>query len=153
MLKFWLIVLAVFGLDQGTKLAVQRLLAPGLSTEVAGQILRFTYVLNPGGAFGILGDRQMVLLAIGILTVVVVLGTLPWIIRAGYVWPVGLLFGGALGNLADRLRCGKVVDFIDVGFWPVFNVADVAIVAGAVLLSFLLLRRENGQRGGPDGHA
>jgi signal peptidase II len=150
--KFWMIVGAVFGLDQGTKLVVQRLMEPGLSVEVIGQILCFTYALNPGGAFGILGDYQAVLLGISLLVVAVVLVAVPRIVRAGYIWPVGFLLGGALGNLADRLRFGKVVDFIDFGFWPIFNIADIAIVTGTALLGSIILRQQRDHRGDQGGH-
>lgn len=153
MFKFWMIVGAVFGLDQGTKLVIQRLMEPGLSVEVVGQILCFTYALNPGGAFGILGEYPAVLLGISLLVVAVVLVAVPRIVRAGYIWPVGLLLGGALGNLADRLRFGKVVDFIDFGFWPIFNIADIAIVTGAVLLGSIILRQQQNHRGDQGGHA
>ncbi|MBE0466815.1 MAG: signal peptidase II, partial [Candidatus Desulforudis sp.] len=124
MFKFWAIVLAAFGLDQGTKLLVQRWLDPGQIVEVFEPYLRFTYVLNPGAAFGILGNYQPVLLLASLVAVVLLLGALPWMIKARYIWPAGFLLGGALGNLIDRLRHGRVVDFLDLGFWPVFNIAD-----------------------------
>jgi len=152
LLKFWVIVIFVLVLDQGSKLVVQRLLDPGLSVPVAGEILRLTYVLNPGGAFGILGDRPHILLGVGLLALVLALAVLPRIIRVGYTWPAGLLFGGALGNLIDRVRFGRVIDFIDLGFWPVFNLADTAIVAGSILLALLVLRRDKDQRGEQHGH-
>ncbi|MBE0467694.1 MAG: signal peptidase II, partial [Candidatus Desulforudis sp.] len=112
-----------------------------------------TYILNPGGAFGVLGDRQGLLLGVSLLAVAAILFTVFRSVRTGYVWPVGLLLGGALGNLADRIRYGKVVDFIDLGFWPVFNLADVAIVAGAALLALAMLRRGGHDRGERVDHA
>lgn len=151
--KFWLMVLVVFGLDQGSKVMVQRSLEPGLSVEVVGQILRFTYIYNPGGAFGILGEYRLLLLAASLLAVVVLVAALPWILREGYIWPAGLLLGGALGNLADRLRYGKVVDFIDLGFWPVFNIADIAIGFGVALMALHILWQKQDQEGAEGGHA
>lgn len=153
MLRFWVVVLAVLGLDQGAKALVQRTLEPGLSVEVIGSWLRLTHVYNPGGAFGVFGGQPMILLAVTLLAAVFVLAYLPRIIQAGYTLPVALLFGGALGNLADRLRYGRVLDFVDFGFWPVFNLADVAITAGAVLLGVHVLWHERSHRGRQDGHA
>jgi len=151
--RFWVVVLAVFTLDQGAKALVQRTIEPGQDVEVIGSWLRLTHVYNPGGAFGIFGGQPVLVLGFTLLAAVVVLAFLPRIIRAGYGLPVGLLFGGALGNLADRLRYGRVLDFIDFGFWPVFNLADVAITAGAVLLGAHVLWHERSHRGGQDGHA
>lgn len=153
MSRYWMIAVAIFGLDQGSKLVVQRLMEPGRSVEVLGEFLRLTYILNPGGAFGVLGDRQGLLLGVSLLAVAVIVFTVFRSVRTGYVWPVGLLLGGALGNLADRIRYGKVVDFIDLGFWPVFNLADVAIVAGAALLALTMLRRGGHDRGERVDHA
>ena len=104
--------------------------------------LRFNLVHNAGGAFGF-GSRYAPLFALAALTMVLLL------FRSGSQfagrWPqiaVGLVLGGALGNLLDRLfrdghgfLGGKVVDFIDIQIWPVWNVADMAISAGAVLLA------------------
>ena len=152
LLRFWLIVIGVLALDQGSKLAVQRFMEPGASVPVVGGFLKLSIVYNPGGAFGILGGRTILLVGVSVLALVLVLAVLPRIIRAGYGWPVGLLCGGALGNLIDRLRYGKVIDFIDFGFWPVFNAADIAIVAGALLLGLLVLRRGDAARGERRGH-
>ncbi len=80
--------------------------------------------------------------------------------RALLRFAIGLQLGGALGNLIDRLRTGAVVDFIDVGAWPIFNLADSSIVVGMALLVGILLLGDAGSRtpaepedgsGGPDG--
>lgn len=149
---FWGVALAVFALDQGAKALVQGSIEPGRDVELFGAWLRLTHVYNPGGAFGIFGGQPLLVLAVTLLVVTAVLVFLPWIIRAGYALPAALLFGGALGNLADRLRYGRVLDFIDFGFWPVFNLADVAITAGALLLGAQILWGERSQREGRNGH-
>lgn len=111
--------------------------------------LRLHLVHNPGGAFG-LGSKFAPLFALAALTIVLVL------FRSGRQFQtrvaqvsVGLVLGGALGNLLDRLfrggngfLGGRVVDFIDVQFWPVWNVADMAVVCGAVLLALTVERDE-----------
>lgn len=104
--------------------------------------LRFNLVHNPGGAFG-LGSRYAPLFALAALVIVVVLfrsGT-AFQARAAQV-AVGLVLGGAIGNLLDRLfregngfLGGRVVDFIDVQFWPVWNVADMGVFFGAITLA------------------
>ncbi len=127
--------------DQLTKAVALATLDDGNSVELVGS-LRLRLVFNRGTAFG-LGSRFAPLIALLGVVVVAVLaragGTLqrPWA-RIG----LGLMLGGAVGNLADRLLRagggalgGAVVDFIDLQWWPVFNLADAAITVGAVLLA------------------
>jgi signal peptidase II len=143
---------AVVVLDQLTKAVVLAYLAPGLHVDVVPGLLTLTLVMNPGLAFGLLGGvppgwRWVVallsLIALGVLARVA-LRVLPGGSRLDQV-AVGLIFGGAVGNLIDRMRFGAVVDFVDVhlhGYhWPAFNVADSAITIGVVLLAFRLLAR------------
>lgn len=130
--------------DQGAKWLVTDRLGPGGDrSEVAllGPALTFRYVENTGAAFGLLRG-QGVLLSVLALVVIggIVLayrhisGTSLWRVAA-----IGLVAGGAVGNLIDRVRLGHVVDFVSVGAWPTFNLADSAITVGVVGLSFLLL--------------
>jgi signal peptidase II len=137
-------------LDQLTKLIALARLVPGAPVHVIDGVLALTLVLNPGLAFGILASvptqwrwiiALMSLVALAIL-MRVALRILP---RGG--WPdhgaIGLIFGGAIGNLLDRARFGAVVDFVDVHYrgwhWPAFNVADSAITVGVTLLAIRLL--------------
>ena len=138
------------GLDQVTKLVALDRLAERAPVHVIDGFLALTLVRNPGLAFGLLagipaGWRWVVaLLSVGALVILVrvALRVLP---RGG--WPdhgaIGLIFGGALGNLIDRARFGAVVDFVDVYYrgwhWPAFNVADSAITVGVALLALRLL--------------
>lgn len=127
-------------IDQITKLAVQSRLPYGASVPLAGPV-DITLVRNPGGAFGLFQSGTV---PITIISLIVVLGIV-WVSRrSGTVSPMigaalALQLGGAVGNLADRLRLGYVVDFINVQVWPVFNIADVAITGGIVLLAVFLL--------------
>lgn len=127
-------------IDQFTKWAVQSRLPYGASVPLVGP-LEITLVRNPGGAFGLFQSGTVPLT---IISLIVVIGIV-WVSRRGEaVSPMigaalALQLGGAVGNLADRLRLGYVVDFINLRVWPVFNVADVAITGGILLLAAYLL--------------
>ncbi|MBU4532876.1 MAG: signal peptidase II [Eubacteriales bacterium] len=140
LLRFWALVIAVLAADQITKQIVVQQLTPGTPYPVVEGVLNLTYILNPGGAFGFLASLELLLLAVTLLVVAVIVTLHLAIIRSGYGLPVALLLGGAIGNLVDRLRLGAVIDFIDFGFWPVFNVADIAIVVGIALLVYRVIR-------------
>lgn len=128
---------AVVALDQVAKAVVEANLVTGEQVEVLGP-LELTLSHNRGVAFGLAsgGGAVLVLFTLAALTVVGVLfardPARPWMWVA-----VGLLTGGALGNLADRVIEGAVTDYVDFLTWPAFNLADVAIVAGVVLLALL----------------
>lgn len=129
---------AVVLVDQLSKAAIENRLVPGEDVGVAGP-LSLTYAHNEGVAFGLAGGGGALLIAL----TVVALGVLVWWFRrntgrAGAWVAAGLIGGGALGNLADRVSSGSVTDFIDVSAWPPFNVADVGITAGVALLVVLL---------------
>jgi signal peptidase II len=144
------IAVVVVVLDQLTKLIVLDRLAPGAPLTVVPGLVALTLVMNPGLAFGLLagvpsGWRWIVvplsLLALLVLFRVAlrILPTGGWRERSA----IGLVFGGAVGNLIDRARFGAVVDFVDVHFrgyhWPAFNVADSAITIGVAMLALAAL--------------
>jgi len=144
------LALAVLALDQLTKFLALARLSPGLPVPLVEGFLAFTLVMNPGLAFGIFaatppGWRWLVaLLSFCALSALVLLSAR--LLLAGgqpAVLSLGLIFGGAVGNLVDRGRFGAVVDFIDVHWrgyhWPAFNVADSAITVGVGLLALRLL--------------
>lgn len=142
------LALAVFLTDQFLKRLVEGSMRTGQSIPLVQDVLYLTYVKNSGGAFGILGGQIAVLLAGSAVAIVFVL----WVLLAGLptlltVVGCGLVLGGAAGNLLDRIAEGWVTDFLDIQFWPlqrwpVFNVADVAIVLGVVALLLAALRPE-----------
>lgn len=138
-----LVAVVLYGLDLLTKTIVVANLTPGEPVSIIGDFARFTLVRNPGAAFSMATGMTwlLTLVAAAVVIGVIRIGrTLrsPW-------WAIGLgmVLGGALGNLTDRLfrapgpLQGHVVDFVAVGWWPVFNVADSAIVCGAILLVVL----------------
>ena len=125
----------VVAIDQGTKALATSLVDRGDRVEVL-PFLHLENVRNEGVAFGLGGNISAALIGI---TIVVLVGLLVFLaVRGGEGWlvwlPAALLLGGALGNLADRVRDGAVTDFIDLPLWPTFNLADVAILLGVLLL-------------------
>ena len=140
---------AVVILDQATKVIALARLVPGIPLDVMPGWLAMTLVLNPGLAFGLLGSiprgwRWVVVLLS--LVALIVLARIALRVLPTGGWPghvaIGLVFGGAVGNLIDRARFGAVVDFIDVHWrdyhWPAFNAADSAITIGVALLALRL---------------
>ena len=134
----------VVALDQGTKALATSLVDRGDRVEVL-PFLAFENVRNKGVAFGLGGDISAALIGV---TIVLLVGMLVFLaFRGGGGWlvwlPAALLLGGALGNLADRVRDGAVIDFIDLPLWPTFNLADVAITVGVLLLLLDVERSES----------
>lgn len=136
----------VFAADQAAKAAIEADLVPGENVDVLGP-LGLTLSHNRGVAFGLAGGAGVGLILVTLLA----LGVLGYLFarnptRPGMWVAMGLLAGGALGNLADRIRADEVTDFVDVGSWPPFNLADVAITCGVVLLVFLYMRDAERER-------
>ncbi len=137
--------LAVVALDQASKAVVSASLDTG---EHTGSLLGFrvAHTENSGVAFGFLGGGGGGLVAITAVALVLVL---VWFwrnpSRPGLWLATGLIAGGAVGNLIDRVRIGAVTDFIDPPLWPTFNVADVAITLGAVIVILVSLGGEHQQ--------
>lgn len=124
--------------DQAAKQAAVNSLARGERANVFFG-LDFTNTRNKGVAFGALEGGGLVIAVLIGLALVLVVAYFALNAERPWLWlPVGLLLGGALGNLADRAREGAVTDFIDPVAWPTFNLADVAIVAGVLALLYLL---------------
>ena len=117
----------------------------GFPRDVLGDFLRFTRTSNTGAAFGLFRGRSLLFILISAAASVAIVFFSREIAKLRRFEQVafGLVLGGALGNLIDRVRTGAVVDFIDIGFgslrWPAFNVADSAITIGVVLLAVNLL--------------
>lgn len=128
--------------DQGAKVLVVRSLPPAASVPVIPGILSLTHVQNPGIAFGLLGGISPAITAVVALTLFFILlyNRARWLATRGAAAGLALMAGGAGGNLLDRARFGYVVDYLDVHVWPVFNLADVAIVSGAGLLLLVMAR-------------
>ncbi len=133
-------------LDQVTKALAVALLEGEPSIPVLGELLRLTFVRNPGAAFSLAGSYTVIISAIAILTSVFIVRTARSLTSTWWAVVMGGILGGALGNLIDRLFRspapfrGHVVDFLALPNWPVFNVADMALVGSAVLAVLLSIR-------------
>ncbi len=119
-------------------------------------MLQLRFTTNPGGAFGLFGSVPALFVAISVLVVLVVLIASRNLPSTAAAVGLGLVFGGALGNLTDRVVrgpgfSGEVVDFIDFHVWPVFNLADSALVVGAGVLLVSGIRRDRAARRHPSG--
>lgn len=141
-------------LDQLTKFVVRQTLEWHYSWPATG-LFRFTHVQNTGSAFGLFQGNNLPLLIVSIVGILV----LAYIYRSQRQptrllrVSVALMLGGAFGNLIDRIHQGHVTDFIDVGPWPVFNLADSAIVVGLITMGWLLVmqrEKESSDKEGPD---
>lgn len=130
----------VVALDQAAKALIEANLVPGEDVDVLGP-LGLTLSHNSGVAFGLAsgGGTRLVLVTVLALAVVGYLFSRDPT-RPGMWIAAGLLAGGAIGNLADRIRADAVTDYIAIGSWPAFNLADVAVTAGVLLLALTYVR-------------
>jgi len=130
---------ALYVLDRVTKAVVEHTLAGRPPIEVIPGLVRFRFVDNPGGAFGLFGGQPVLFLVASAIAVVAVVVSSRHLVSLPSAIGLGLILGGAIGNVTDRVSRGpgihgSVVDFIDFRVWPVFNVADMGIVIGAALV-------------------
>lgn len=132
--------------DLITKLMAVRFLYPDGSVAVVEGVLHFTYVENPGMAFGMLSERREIFLFASVVMLIALTAFLFYFRKEANLWlklACGLVIGGGIGNMIDRVRLGYVVDFIDFclfDFWVwVFNVADAAVCVGVFMLSLYLI--------------
>ncbi len=141
---FILVAFLVVAADQLTKLWIRSF--PEGQLIFKAEFFQVVHIHNTGAAFGIFQDKSFALTIIGIAGIGVILALVflfshrltflnSWLNKI----VLGLVLGGTTGNLIDRIRLGSVTDFIDVGIWPLFNIADSAIVVGAVLFVYSLV--------------
>ena len=147
-----MIAATIFVADQITKLMIIGWLRYGESWPVEG-FLRFTHARNTGAAFSLFEGQSNILSIVAILAI----GLILWLYRTSggtsILLRLALAFqlGGAFGNLLDRFRYGYVVDFLDVGPWPIFNVADSSISVGiALLIAYVIFGQREEPRPEPD---
>ena len=144
----WLTAIAVLIADQLVKSFVMHTFLPNESRVAIPHVLWWTYVQNTHGAFGLFGDSAVLLIVMAL----VVLGVFWYAFRdaARHSLTVriafGAIVGGAIGNIVDRLHYHFVVDFIDLRWWPVFNIADSCVSLGVVALVLVSLRSESLRR-------
>lgn len=145
---FFTTALLVVAADQFSKLWIRSNLALGESLFEVG-FFRLTYVRNTGAAFGLFRDQAFALAIVGLVFVAALLvyvfffhRKFPLLDNRLGKLALGLVLGGTVGNIIDRIYLGHVTDFIAVSIWPVFNIADPAIVVGVIILAYFLLRSE-----------
>jgi len=142
----WSLIIVL--LDQITKFGVSNSMNQGESIGVWGNILRITYIKNPGMAFGIQIGNQLFFTTFAIIASIVILIYL-FRLKPEYFLPrlaLASILGGAIGNLIDRFVSGKVIDFIDIRVirWPIFNVADITVTFGMILLiAYVIFDKKN----------
>jgi len=143
---FFLTALLVVAADQLSKLGIRSNLAIGESLLEVG-FFRLTHVHNTGAVFGLFRGQPLP------LTIIALVGVAALLVYALFFYrhfplldnmlgksALGLVLGGTVGNLIDRMHFGYVTDFIAVGIWPAFNIADSAIVVGVIIFAYFLLR-------------
>jgi signal peptidase II len=157
----WLMLLTISGFliafDQVTKLFVHTRFALGESVPVIQDFFHFTYVRNPGAAFGFLAKshpdfRETFFLIVPAIAVVIILNIFRKVQESDklQIFALSMIFGGAIGNYIDRLRFRYVIDFFDfhwknVWSYPAFNIADMAIVCGIGLLAIVIYKEGKNQ--------
>jgi len=137
----WGLFFMLLAVDQAVKFFVETTMLPGESIPPIDGIFHITYVLNPGAAFGIFPHQSWFFILAGAAMIAAFFYYYPWLKRQCGYFHYGCiaLLSGAVGNLIDRIRSGLVIDFFDFRIWPVFNIADVAIVLGVVSMIYAIL--------------
>ncbi|MBI2541725.1 signal peptidase II [Candidatus Woesearchaeota archaeon] len=130
-------------LDQLTKFLVRQNLQLNESAPIIKNIFHLTYVTNTGSAFGLFKGLNIFFILFSIIVIIAIFYCLKKIVKNEKILQlsVGLLLGGTIGNLLDRIFHGAVIDFIDFRVWPVFNIADSAVTISAMLLIILLWKK------------
>ncbi len=137
----YFLIITLLALDQITKYMVKNRFMVNESIAIIENVFHLTYVRNFGAAFGILKHQKLFFI---VLTTAVLIGIIIFLrkqprIHSVVKFSLSLIVSGAVGNLIDRVAYGYVIDFFDFRIWPVFNIADMAIVIGAFLLSYYLI--------------
>ncbi len=145
-MRFWLTAVGILLLDRITKWWIIKNIALGASWIWIEGILNITYLHNRGAAFGIMQGKAWLFL---VLAAVVIAAAVYYHSKYNpdrwVQYSLALLVGGSLGNVIDRLLYRSVVDFISIGWFPVFNVADMGIVAGGILFMLYVIKEDLGE--------
>ncbi len=130
-------------LDQITKFLIKQNLQLNQSIPIIKNILHLTYITNTGSAFGLFKGLNVFFILFSIIVVIAIFYYIKKIVKSEKLlqFAIGLLLGGTIGNLIDRILYGAVIDFIDFRIWPVFNVADSAVTISIIFLILLLWKK------------
>jgi len=144
--RLYLVAALIWGLDLSTKIWAVNNLSARNPVEILGSFFQLTLIRNPGAAFSFATGATVVFTAIAVAAVIVIVYYSSKITSLGWASTLGLLLGGVLGNLTDRIfrspgffKC-EVIDWLEITNWPVFNLADSAIVVAAFLAIVLTIR-------------
>ena len=137
------VALIIVLLDQLTKLLIRNNFQLNQSIPIIENIFHFTYLTNTGSAFGMFKDLNLFFILFSIAVAIGILYFMKGIKQNEKMMQLafGLLFGGTIGNLIDRIALGSVVDFLDFRIWPVFNIADSAVTVSVIILIILLWKK------------
>ncbi|MBP9854984.1 MAG: signal peptidase II [Candidatus Omnitrophica bacterium] len=141
-----IITISIVVIDRASKHFIDELLDLGESIPVIRDVFHITLVHNTGIAFGFFKDQGIVFIVIPVIAIILLIFNIYYYkkndeaLSHTYITGFSLILGGAIGNLIDRIIFGYVIDFIDVRFWPVFNVADSAITVGAAIIAWKCLQ-------------
>jgi len=130
-------------LDQFTKFLVKQNFQLNQSIPIIKNILHLTYITNTGSAFGLFKGLNWFFVFFSVIVIIAIFYYLKKIVKSRKLlqFAAGLLLGGTIGNLIDRVAYGAVIDFIDFRIWPVFNIADSAVTIGVIILIVLLWKK------------
>ena len=130
-------------LDQFTKFLIKQNFQLNQSVPIIKNILHLTYITNTGSAFGLFKGLNWFFVFFSVIVIIAIFYYLERIVKNEKLlqFAVGLLLGGTIGNLIDRVAYGAVIDFIDFRIWPVFNIADSAVTIGVIILIVLLWKK------------
>ena len=146
--KFLSIIILMLGLDQVSKWLVRDAMNLGQSIPIISSLMSLTYIENRGAAFGIMAGGRVLFIALTFLLLAFLLWYRHQNKHQSFLLEIstGLIIAGALGNLIDRIVKGSVTDFIDFHFFPIFNVADIAVTCGVFLMAVFIFKDENKSR-------
>lgn len=140
----FLLSLFIFVFDQVTKTIIIKFVNLGESFPIVRNIFHLTLVFNRGAAFGMFARNSGLFIIVStFVTLLIIISFIRHLSSRSlhrYRIPLLIILGGTVGNLVDRLRFGFVIDFIDFRVWPVFNIADIAITTGAILLVWRIFK-------------
>jgi signal peptidase II len=145
-LLFFLIALLLVLLDQLIKILVENRLDVGESIPIISNVFHISLTHNTGMAFGILGGQAALSMWIAIIVIGVVIYYFDEVTEPISRIALALILGGTIGNFIDRLKFGWVVDYLDFRIWPVFNLADMALTVGVVILIIMFWKAEREEK-------
>lgn len=141
---FYIILLSVIFVDQITKYLAYVFLQPQNTIPVINNFFYLTYLENADAAFDILNNKPWFII---VFTAIIIIAFIFYANKRWYANTLvkigaALIIGGAVGNLIDRIRLGYVIDFLDFDILPIFNIADIAAVAGTIIIAFMLIFKD-----------